>query len=633
MMISDLRGRRARLALYAGTSFALMTMSGTAFAADAAPVNKAPPPAAALPEWKPGLHYKFGEVDVTVSGTTTVGGSFRTVGRDPFGVSGLNTRYFGGIVSYNPTGGRNGDDSNLNWNKGDAVSSVVKTWLSVDANLNGFGAFVRAKAWYDYTLATHGVAWGNLPGGYLFGNPVNESGWNPNARALGVSLQEAYGYVKRDLGPATIDARVGNIVVPWGLPTLIPGGLVTTVNAVDNAALNRPGAQIEEIFRATPGAFARLSFLDNKATLDAFFLFKGPRNVAPPCGSFFSLQDWVASGCNAVLLSPVSDPQALATGGFVYRLPTPATHNANFGVGGSYVIDPIATKVGLHYAYGNSTSPVPSAMKSLRTPVAGPTGQPFIAGNPGGLNTAYFTEYPGGVNSFAMNFTTQIKATTLYGEYVYKANAPIALNSSDLLNAFSTNGQPSLVRWEYVTLPLGTLFSGYDRHQVGNLVLGARQVVPGILGATRLTLGAEFGMKNVYDLPNKMYRRYGRYDGFGVGQVNGVCATNSIAGQCSNDGYVSQNAWGYRLTASMLFDNVLIPKLSITPTIGLSHDVKGWAYDQTMYQGRVTLNTRLRVEYDKQYFVEIAYNPQLHQSFYDNGQDRQVLTLAGGFKF
>jgi len=68
---------------------------------------------------------------------------------------------------------------------------------------------------------------------------------------------------------------------------------------------------------------------------------------------------------------------------------------------------------------------------------------------------------------------------------------------------------------------------GYDRLEVGNLDLGIRQVLPqafsSALNASALTLDAEFGLKQVYNMPSDL--RFGRSDVFGQGPVAGfTCA-------------------------------------------------------------------------------------------------------------
>ena len=181
-----------------------------------------------------------------------------------------------------------------------------------------------------------------------------------------------------------------------------------------------------------------------------------------------------------------------------------------------------------------------------------------------GGNPTYFERYAPGVDSFALNFTTQVKGTTVYGEYVYKPNAPIQYNAADVLNALLSPVAPTQLRALFAAAAPGSVINAYDRLQVGNLVLGGRQVVPGVFGAKALVLGGEFGAKSVYDLPDPNVRRYGRVDVFGLGPVagfpNGGCTATTPAYQCSLDGYVNPLAMGYRLTSSLQYEDASVPE-------------------------------------------------------------------------
>ena len=301
------------------------------------------------------------------------------------------------------------------------------------------------------------------------------------------------------------------------------------MNAVDYAALlNRPGVQPEEILRTDTGAWARVALFD-RATLEAFSLFTAPRSTLPGCGTLYTAADWVAPGCNNVVFGANADPVALATGFAIGRDPTPTNQDAQFGVGGSYIFKEIGTKFGAYYSHVDSSTPTAATVTSMR---AAPLFIPNVPGNP-----TYFETYAQGVDSFALNFTTQVKGTTVYGEYVYKPNAPIQYNAADVLNALLSPTAPTQLRSLYAAAAPGTVINAYDRLQVGNLVLGGRQVLPGVFGAKALVLGGEFGAKSVYDLPDPSIRRYGRVDVFGLGPVagfpNGGCTAATPAYQCS----------------------------------------------------------------------------------------------------
>ncbi|MGO9361048.1 MAG: DUF1302 domain-containing protein [Xanthobacteraceae bacterium] len=569
--------------------------------------------------------FKIGDWDFTTSGAATAGSEIRTTPRDPALIFAPNGKKMG--VPATATSGSNQDDGNLNYGQGQAVSSVAKAYATVDAHNGNFGVFVTAKVWGDFTQAYQDVGWGNYPNGYAAGTPLGQTGYDSRERPFGAALQQAYAYDKQKFdNGVSFEGRIGEINIPWGLSTAIPGGLFYAVNAVDYSAVVRPGAQGAEVTIPTPGVFTRLGFLQDKATLESFFLFQGPKSVLAGCGTFFSYADWAAPGCNNVYFAPtLADPTSYADNFALDRKAASNPSDANFGAGGTYQADPLLTKFGLYYAHVDQPTPVGSTIKTLRT---GPTA--FIPGDPGGLNSAYNVAYLGAVDSATLNFTTKIQNTTLYGEYAYSPNKPVNYNAADLVYAVAGPQYPTPLRAIYNTLPLGGVLEGYDRLEVGNLVLGVRQVVPSVLNASTLTLGAEFGLKQVYDLPPGL--RFGRSEVFGQGPVAGFkCTGNAI--QCTEAGYVTSNATGYRLTAELRYDNVMTSGLSLIPGIGLIQDLSGWSYDGVFNQGRVVLPLRLRAEYGPKYFAEIVWAPALQVATYDNTSDRQFVNFSAGIRF
>ena len=168
-------------------------------------------------------------------------------------------------------------------------------------------------------------------------------------------------------GGVSFEGRIGEINIPWGLSTAIPGGLFYAVNAVDYSAVVRPGAQAAELTIPTPGVFSRLGFLQDKATLESFLLFQGPRSVVPGCGTFFSYADWAAPGCNNVFFSPaLADPTSYATDFALNRKRAATPNDVNFGAGGTYTADSLLTKFGLYYAHVDQPTPVGQTIKTLR---------------------------------------------------------------------------------------------------------------------------------------------------------------------------------------------------------------------------------------------------------------------------
>ena len=563
--------RRGLLGLLSSAAMAL-AFHGVASAADvppipndAPPITKAPPPAGPLPG-----HYKIGEMDLTVSGVATLGTAVRTTGRNAILIPPQNGRLIG--VPGQAVGGANADDGNLNWDSGKPVSTVAKAFVTIDANYReNVGVFLRGMAWYDYTLATQDVPWGNTSGGYLSGNPLSQNGWDPRARSFGIAPQEAYAYVKQRVGDAAFEGRVGDILVPWGLPTMIPGGFVTAMNAVDYAALNRPGVQPEEILAPTPGAWARVALFD-RATLEAFSLFTAPRSTLPGCGTLYTAADWVAPGCNNVVFGANADPVALATGFAIGRDPTPTNQDAQFGVGGSYIFKEIGTKFGAYYSHVDYSIPTAAVVTSTRVAPL------FIPNAPG--NPLYFETYAAGVDSFALNFTTQVKGTTVYGEYVYTSRTR---RSSITPRMFSTPCCPpprrrSCVRSMLPRLPVrsSTLTTVCKS---ATWCLAAGRSYPECSEPRRLCSAASSARSRSTICRTRVSVATAALTSSDLARSrafpNGGCTAATPAYQCSLDGYVSPLAMGYRLTSSLQYENVFMPGMTVTPTIGLSHGRQG----------------------------------------------------------
>ena len=166
--------------------------------------------------------FDIGDVHMTIGGTVATGTVIRTEKPDPLLVPQANGAALG-LVGI-PLGGRNTDDGNLNYRRGDGVSTVTKGMIEVDAKVADFGAFVRAIAWRDYVLADGDRPWGNLPNNYTPGIPLGESSNSPYGRYGGAALLDAYLYGSFTVADAPLQLRVGRQTIPWGVPTTIPGG-------------------------------------------------------------------------------------------------------------------------------------------------------------------------------------------------------------------------------------------------------------------------------------------------------------------------------------------------------------------------------------------------------------------------
>ncbi|MDH6261719.1 hypothetical protein M2427_005668 [Bradyrhizobium sp. BR13661] len=411
--------------------------------------------------------YKVGEVDVTVHGGATVGTVVRADDPDPQFITVPN----GKALKIPATGNtRNSDDGELNFKNGQPVSSVLKGWLSVDAKYNDYGMYVRGKGWTDYTLENSPVPWGNYPNGYVSNTPLSDKGFENRARFAGLALQEAYFYGR--VG-RSLDFRVGEQTIPWGIPFAIAGG-ISAINPFDFPAARRAGAAGEELSIPVPSTFLKFAATP-KLTLEGFWQFGAARNAYDGCGTFYG-PDFLGTGCNYVVTGgpfTIPDPAFFPLGDFINRAPTPDNNELKQGgIGAKYMIDALRTEVGAYYAHYNARYAIVELSRTFRTSAA----VPFIAGNPDGGNPLFRTVFAPDIDMLALNFQTKLASkTTLSGEYVYRPNQPIALPAGELNQAAVSATAPSLFRADINALAPGQFYQGYDRHQTAALNFGLTQ--------------------------------------------------------------------------------------------------------------------------------------------------------------
>ncbi len=134
----------------------------------------------------------------------------------------------------------NGDDGNLNFDKGSLVSNALKATVDLDfatrAGQHDFGFFARGSAFYDFALMNDCCERTELTDEAL--------DWAGNR----VELLDAYAWWRFPLGNGGGQLRLGRQVLNWGESTFIQGGIGIT-NPVDVSALRVPGAELREAYR------------------------------------------------------------------------------------------------------------------------------------------------------------------------------------------------------------------------------------------------------------------------------------------------------------------------------------------------------------------------------------------------
>lgn len=567
-----------------------------------------------------GETWNVGDGTLTASGVFTAGSMTRMVDRSAALIPSANATVVGqtGVAP----AGRNSDDGDLNFNRHDLVSTPLHLSAALEWKQGDSGAVASGMAWYDYTLENSDRPFGNIPNGYTTGEPLGQAGFTGRQRFGGAALVEANAYRTFAIGPAPLQLRAGWQRIPWGVRTSIAGGL-GAINPDDYNAATRPGSLPEEAKVPVPAVYARLGGKDGPRA-EAFYELWRAESALPGCGTFFQANDFVTNGCDKVFVTPGTDAQALASGGYVQRRGIVEQPNTGqFGVGIGYAIASINADFGAYYARYHSRTPIADAIKTNRT-----SGPPLIPGNPDGLNSAYQLEYPEGIHLFGLTAVTRTPIGLLSLEVTYRPNQPVGFNGSDLLAAFTSNVAPTPLRADATATPFGAVYPGYDRREVGQAILGLAVPLGRVLGARSFLIAAEAGGKQVFDLPDSAQRRYGRSDVFGLGPVNGAC-TSTDPVQCSADGYVTAFSWGYRAKVSATYGDAA--RFAVSPGIALAHDVHGYAPDGVFNAGRKSLSLSVRTETRSRYTAEVTWVPTWGGN-YNAFRDRSFATAVVGVK-
>lgn len=560
---------------------------------------------------------------LSVKGNVVLGTVQRADRRDSALLPAANAALVG--VTGTAPGGKNQDDGNLNFDRGDAVSTTLKGLLELDYKKNGWGVVARAMAWHDFTLKDHAVPFGSVPNDFAADQPLSDDGFVRRARFSGIDAGDVYAYGQLALGERKAQWKLGQFGIDWGSRFTFPGGL-GDLTPRDNPAQRRAGALPEEGRVPVPAVAATLE-LTPATTLDAFVQLAYRANVAHGCGTFFAAVDFVANGCDKAMLGAASDRTSLANGLFVKRAPNEMpSDGGQAGLGLRHRFDSIGTELGVYAAQFHSRASYFSAIKSQRA------GAPFLPNDPGGLNAQYFVEYPENIRVFGLTAEKKLPAGAVLAELTYRPNQPFQYNAIDLLNAFVTPAGPTPLRAGATATPAGGVFHGYERHKAVQLNLAAFHGLPGVLGARVTTVGAELAYKHVPDLPDPAQIRFRRPDVYGQAPVGGApCPATASAQTCSLDGYVTSNAFAYRMRVGLRYPDI-VAGIDFQPTLTFGHDVSGWSEDGTISEGRQFAVLSLRADIRKAFQVDLAWQPTWGGA-YNNAKDRDTVSLSVGYRF
>ncbi|BBR55737.1 MULTISPECIES: DUF1302 domain-containing protein [Pseudomonas] len=592
-----------------------------------------------------GVSFNIGEIEGQFDSSLSIGASWSTANPNQ------------NLIGVNNGGkglSQTSDDGHLNFKKGETFSKIFKGIHDLELKYGDTGVFVRGKYWYDFELKDEHRQF----------KDISDSNRKEGAKSSGAELLDAFVYHNYSIGDLPGSVRLGKQVVSWGESTFIGGG-INAINPIDVSAFRRPGAEIKEGLIPVNMFYISQSLTDNLSA-EAFYQIEWDQTVVDNCGTFFSQADIIADGCSdnlRVLNSSRSLPAPvlglLASQGVdinqegvkVARGPDrDARDSGQFGVAMRYMFEPLDTEFGAYFMNYHSRAPIFSA-------TGAPASVYAAAGNFGRLapiivagNSKYFVEYPEDIRLYGLSFSTTLPTGTAWsGELSYRPNAPVQLNTTDILfSAVRPLGGPYADASVLTGVP-GEDLHGYTRKEITQFQTTLTHFFDQVMGASRLTVVGEVGVTHVGGLESSSKARYGRDPVFGPGNLpNGTCealngstiggsglnsSTANISRNCENDGFTTTTSWGYRARAIWDYNDVFAG-VNLRPNVAWSHDVSGYSPGPgaNFEEGRKAISLGLDAEYQNTYTASLSYT-NFFDGKYSTVDDRDFVALSFGVNF
>ena len=591
-----------------------------------------------------GVTFNIGEIEGQFDSSLSVGASWSTSKADK------------NLIGKNNGGdglSQTSDDAHMNFKRGETFSKIFKGIHDLELKYGDTGVFVRGKYWYDFELKDESR---------LF-KDIDDSNRKEGAKASGAEILDAFVYHNYAIADQPGSVRLGKQVVSWGESTFIQNG-INAINPIDAAAFRRPGAEIKEGLIPVNMFYVSQSLTEN-LSMEAFYQLEWDQTIVDNCGTFFSQADIVADGCDsnlAVLTNPGAGTLAFLNSNFA-AVPgyTPLTgtsegiivprsgdrdarDSGQWGMAFRSLFEPLDTEFGAYFINYHSRTPIFSATAApasvyAAAPGAGAAAPLVIAGN-----SNYFMEYPEDIRLYGLSFSTTLPTGTAWsGELSYRPNAPVQINSTDVLYAGVKLLGGTFANASLANGTAGQDLHGYNRKEITQFQTTFTHFFDQVMGASRLTLVGEIGVVHIGGLESSDKVRYGRDPVYGPGPLpatgsletcsqilNGNSGKN-VSRYCEDDGFATSTAWGYRARAIWDYPNV-IAGVNLRPSVSWSHDVDGYGPNGLFTEDAKAISLGLNAEYQNTYTADLSYT-SFFDGKYNTSVDRDFVALSFGVNF
>ncbi|MEK1905221.1 MAG: DUF1302 family protein, partial [Pseudomonas sp.] len=252
--------------------------------------------------------------------------------------------------------------------------------------------------------------------------------------------------------------------------------------------------------------------------------------------------------------------------------------------------------------------------------------------------------------------------TAWQGELSYRPNAPVQLNTTDILYSGLTP-LPAFSNVSVLQGVPGQDTHGYRRKEITQFQTTFTHFFDQVMGAERLTLVGEVGVTHVGGLESTSEARYGRDPLYGPGELSGSrpntagslfgaglssscvalnkgtlnngaaagASPENVSKYCGDDGFGTSTSWGYRARAIWDYNDVFAG-VNLKPSIAWSHDVDGYGPNGQFNEGSKAVSLGLDAEYQNTYTASLSYT-DFFGGDYNTSIDRDFLAFSVGMSF
>lgn len=569
------------------------------------------------------------DISITTNVSISAGVTFRTEEASSESLFSGNAATLGKV---GVAGSATQDDGNLNFDRGDLVSSPFT--IVADAEFNyrdDIGFFIRGKGVYDPALDLREVAFGHAPNGFTPGTQLEDEGFNTLAQFATADVLDAFLFSDVVVEDIPIDIRAGRQVVSWGEGTFIQNG-INSINPIDVTAFRKPGVQLKEGLLPLGMIYANAGVTDN-LSLEAFWNFEWQQTQPDGCGTFFSTVDVIAQGCDILSLASFgaaitpaldSDPEVLAANFVLTRATDVGPDDFdfdNFGISPRLYVPSIDTEFGFYLTRLDSRLPALSFTAGTAATTPGLGLLSIGGGEPDAAR--YNVQYERNIHTLGLSAATTLFGLAVAGEVSYRPDQPVQINTNDLTLAAATLGNSAIAGIEnpadalFLGAPGGSLVEGFI---LTDQIRGQGTVIAffdRVLGADRITTIGELGFEWLPDLDgdNPLGLNLGRASIFGNPDSSGNIA----------EGLTDAFSLGFRSRVEAAYTNVFAG-VNMTPSFSWSQDIVGDSSDSQFIEGRTVLGFGLTFDYLNRYSLAVNYTREFGGTF--NGFDDRDFAAA-----